>query len=311
MTGASGFIGANLARRLLYDGHDVHLIVRPGFNPWRITDIRESVHLYEIDLRDATRLEQTIHQIAPQWVFHLAVNGAYSWQNNVADIMQTNFQGTVNLVEACLKSGFESLVNTGSSSEYGLKNHAPAETEWMEPNSYYAVSKASATLYCRFAAQHFGVQIPTLRLYSVFGPFEDRKRLLPTVIISGLRQTLPPLVEPEIGRDFVFVDDVVEAYLLAAMTSGKEPGSVYNVGSGIQTTIGQVVDYARQVFGIREMPQWGSLPNRGWDTTQWVANPEKIMKELGWSPRFSFEEGFTHMVDWIRSHPNYQTEGTV
>jgi len=311
MTGSSGFIGANLARRLLLDGHDVYLIVRPGFNPWRITDIRESVHLYEVDLRDAARLEQTIRQVAPQWVFHLAVNGAYSWQNNVADIMQTNFQGTVNLVEACLKIGFETLVNTGSSSEYGLKNYAPAETEWLEPNSYYAVSKASATLYCRFAAQHFGVQIPTLRLYSVFGPLEDRKRLLPTVIISGLHHTLPPLVEPEIGRDFVFVDDIVDAYILAAMTQGKEAGPVYNVGSGVQTTIRQVVDYARQVLGIREAPQWGSLPNRGWDTTQWVANPEKIMKELGWLPRFSFEEGFNRMVDWIRSHPGYQTEDTI
>src|SRR5207237_854558 len=140
----------------------------------------------------------------------------YSSQTDLSQMVRTNFTSTINLVESCLKTGFEVFVNTGSSSEYGFKNHAPSEDEAIEPNSDYAVSKAVATLYCRHKARQKNVHIPTLRLYSIYGPYEEPTRLMPALLIRGLSGELPPLVNPDIARDYVYTEDAVDAFLLAA-----------------------------------------------------------------------------------------------
>ncbi len=303
ITGGTGFVGANLARRLLQEGHEVHLLVRQGYAPWRIEAIRADVRLHEVDLGDEESLSPVVNKIRPDWVFHLATHGAYSSQNNLSLIVQTNIVGTVNLVEACLKTGFEAFVNTGSSSEYGFKNHAPSENEWLEPNSYYAVGKASATLFCRYTAQSRGVRLPTLRLYSVYGPYEEPTRLMPTLIVRGLRGQLPPLVNPDIARDYVYVNDVSDAYLLAATREGQEPGAVYNLGTGVQTSLGEAVAAARKLMDIAVEPVWGAMANRQWDTSVWVADHRKAIDDLGWLPEVTFERGLDRMLAWFRDNP--------
>ena len=161
LTGGTGFVGANLARRLLQGGHEVHCLVQPGHAVWRIESIRADLRLHEVDLADGERLLQVVRQIRPDWVFHLAVHGAYSWQTDLGQMVRTNILGTINLVGACVATGFEGFVNTGSSSEYGFKDHAPAETEALQPNSHYAVTKASATLFCRYTAESRRLRLPT------------------------------------------------------------------------------------------------------------------------------------------------------
>ncbi len=302
LTGATGFVGANLARRLLHDGQDVHLLVRRGYASWRIESIRDHVRLYEVDLGDPQAVAAVVASIKPDWIFHLAAYGAYSSQTDLSRMVQTNIVGTMNLVNACLQTGFEAFVNTGSSSEYGFKDHAPTETDWIDPNSHYAVTKASATMFCRYTARNQHVRLPTLRLYSVYGPYEEPSRLMPTLIRRGLRGELPPLVNPDIARDYVYTEDVNDAYLLAAATADQEPGAVYNVGTGVQTALREVVDMARRAMAISAEPEWGSMPNRQWDTNVWVSDNCKITTTLGWTPRRTFEQGFRLMVDWMRDH---------
>jgi dolichol-phosphate mannosyltransferase len=125
---------------------------------------------------------------------------------------------------------------------------------------------------------------------------------MPTLIRRGLRGELPPLVNPDIARDYVYTEDVNDTYLLAAITPGQEPGAVYNVGTGVQTTLREVIDVARHVLGISVEPEWGSMPNRQWDTNVWVSDNRKIVRELGWRPRYTFKQGFRLMVDWMRDH---------
>ena len=302
VTGATGFVGANLARRLLRDRHEVHLLVRPTYKPWRIEGIRADVRLHELHLHDADAVARVVGKIRPEWIFHLAVHGAYSSQADLPQMVQTNIYGTMNLVMAGLKAGFTAFVNTGSSSEYGFKNHPPGEAEALEPNSHYAVTKASATLFCRYTARQEKVRMPTLRLYSVYGPYEEPTRLIPTLVTHGLRGSLPPLVNPHIARDYVYVDDVVEAYLLAAADRGEEYGAIYNVGTGVQTTLSQVVEIARRILPINTVPQWGSMPDRQWDTSCWVADCRRIRQHLGWQPQHSFEAGFGKTVQWLESN---------
>ena len=303
VTGAAGFVGANLARRLAADGHHVTAAVRPASDLWRLDDGADAgFELRRLDITDADSVERAVAEIRPEWAFHVAAHGAFSWQDDARAIFQTNVLGTVNLVEACRAAGCEALVNAGSSSEYGYKDHAPDEEEPLEPNSDYAVAKAAATLYCRQAAREGPMRVVTLRLYTVYGPWEHPGRLLATLIARGLEGELPPLADPGVARDFVAVDDTVDAFLVAI---GSEPasGAVYNVGSGRQTSLAEAVELARRELGIEARPEWGAAPSRRWDTSTWVANTARIERELGWRPQTTLEEGFRAMADWVRTTP--------
>jgi dolichol-phosphate mannosyltransferase len=303
LTGGSGFVGANLARRLLRDGHEVHLLLRPDYAPWRLEEIREDLTIHFADLPDEPAVKAAVAAIRPDWIFHLAAYGAYSSQTGIHHMAQTNLIGTINLLDACVAHGFAAFVNTGSSSEYGFTSHAATEADRLEPNSHYALTKAAATHYCRLTAQSRGLRIPTLRLYSVYGPFEEPSRLLPALIVRGLRGELPPLVDPDVARDYVYVDDVCDAFILAATQPQPDPGAVYNVGTGVQTPLRDLVALARTVLSIAAAPEWGSMPNRQWDTSVWVADIRKIRAELGWEPRHDLAHGFRRMVEWFQDNP--------
>ncbi len=304
LTGASGFIGANLARRLVTDGHEVHLLVRPAETRWRLIGIADDVVLHTVALEQYDRLEQVVRTINPEWVFHLAAYGAYSTQTDVRRIIETNYNGTVNLVEACLKTDVEAFVNTGSSSEYGYMDHAPSEHELPNPNSHYAASKAGATLYCRFIAHHHQRQLTTLRLYSVFGPWEEPTRLMPNLILHALRGELPPLVSPLIARDFVYVEDIGDAFLAATDLPASDYGSVINIGTGIQVNLEQLVAVIREQFSLDIQPQWGTMPDRQWDTDMWVADPTLAQSTLGWKPSHDLGDGLRAFTAWLTSEPN-------
>lgn len=305
LTGGTGFVGANLARTLLQEGHEVHLLVRPQYKPWRIEPILKDVRLSEVDLRDFDGLHRAVSAIRPEWIFHLAAYGAYPFQSDARLMVDTNLTGTINLVEACLMSGFEAFIHAGSSSEYGFKDHAPLESEVLEPNSLYAITKAASTHYCRHTARSSAQKMCTLRLYSVYGPFEEPSRLIPNLIVKGLEGRLPLLVGPQVGHDFVYVEDVCRAFLLVAVQPDYEPGAIYNIGGGIQVTLREVVETACRVMGIHAEPVWGSMRERKWDTLIWISNPEKIRTTTGWQPGYSFEAGLRAMLSWFNQNPAY------
>lgn len=299
VTGGTGFVGANLVRRLVGEGHETHLLVRPECDRWRLADLEHDVQWHVVAIEDEEGTAAAVSSIGPRWVFHLAAHGAYSSQRDVRAMVSTNVMGTVNLVEAAIRTGVESLVHTGSSSEYGFKDRPPGEEAWLEPNSAYAVTKASATLYCRHAAAAHTAPIVTLRLYSVYGPWEEPTRLMPALALSGREGRLPPLVDPSIARDFIHVDDVVDAMLLTARSGMAASGAVYNVGTGRQTTIGELVAIVRGHFCLDLEPEWGSFPKRDWDTAIWQADPQRIRAELGWVPRLDVGTGFGRFAAWL------------
>lgn len=303
VTGGTGFIGANLARKLL-ENFEVHLLVRPGYAGWRIADISSDVELHELELADEERVRKVLKQLKPARLFHLAAHGAYSWQTDWREMLSTNVQATMNLVEAGIANGAQAIVVAGSSSEYGVKDHAPKETEFADPNSYYATTKLAATQYCRFVGTSKKQPVCVLRLYSAYGPFEAPERFVPSLILRGLEGKLPPLVPPAIARDYIYVDDVCDAFLKAADAAARYPGAVWNVGSGVQTTIGEFVELARTMLGIIEEPRFGSMPARTWDTEVWKADSALIAEQLGWSPTHDLQSGFGEMIMWFRKNEN-------
>jgi len=299
VTGAAGFIGAALARRLLARGDTVTLLSGPGSDPWRLDALRDDAHVLEVDLRDADAVARTMESVRPELVFHLAAHGAYSWQRSLPRMVETNIAGTAHVAEAALDAGARAIVNAGSSSEYGLKDHAPPEHELPEPNSAYAVTKASATLLGGWLARERGAAFTTLRLYSAYGPWEEPRRLMPALVAAALERRLPPLADPAIARDFVYVEDVCDAFLLAAERAEPGAGAVYNVGGGRQTTLRELAEVARRTFSIEEEPAWAAFPARDWDTDVWVADARRAEDELGWRARTPLEAGLAAFAGWM------------
>lgn len=300
ITGGTGFIGANLARRALADGHEVHLLLRPGHDPWRITELGDRVRTHVVDLLDADAVAAVLRAARPEWVFHLSAYGAYPAQRDPDQAVRTNVLGTIRLVEASRAAGVAAFVTAGSSSEYGFKDHAPSEDERPEPNSLYAVTKLAAAQYCAWVSRRDGARVLTLRLYSVYGPWEEPTRFVPQLVLAGLEGGLPPLVDPQVARDFVYVDDVCDAFVRAASATDLPAGASYNIGTATQTSIGDAVAVARGLLGITVEPAWGSMPDRSWDTSVWVADARRAARELGWTAQTSFPDGLARTIAWFR-----------
>jgi nucleoside-diphosphate-sugar epimerase len=299
VTGAAGFVGANLTRRLVDAGHVVSILVREKTDDWRIRDVAGAVRSFSGDLRDASTATEIVRDSDPNWIFHLAAHGGSSWQTDAAAITASNVAGTRNLLRAAEAHGVERFLHAGSSSEYGLQDHPCREEDEIAPASDYAVAKAEATRLCSASALAKDGCAATLRLYSAYGYFEHPSRLIPTLIVKGLDGTLPPLVGPAIARDFVHIEDVVEAFMLAAEQASLDE-TVFNVCSGVMLTVADVVAVARSVLSIEEAPSWGSMPDRDWDTRSWVGDGTRSREMLGWAARTSFEQGFRGMVEWLR-----------
>jgi len=304
ITGASGFVGSNVARRALRDGHEVHLLLRPGHQSWRIDEIARDVRLHSAALQDRDQVTTVVHNIKPDWIFHLAAYGAYSTQKDFDQMVKTNVLGCASLLDACLTLGFDAFVNCGSSSEYGLKDHAPTEDETLEPNSYYAITKASASHYCDLAARTHGARVFTLRLYSIYGPYEEPGRFIPALLVHALRGELPPLVSARTARDYVFVDDACDAVVQVARWPELASG-IYNVCTGVQTSLEQVVSMTRSMLNVSSEPQWGTMSQRSWDSDIWVGSPAKLKREIGWQPTTALQNGIHQTVAWLRNNPQW------
>jgi len=298
--GASGFIGANLFRRLLCEREDVYGLIHEPFVPWRLLGLEQSRMLH-CDVTQAVEVQSALNRLKPQTLFVLSAYGGRSQQTDSLRIYETNVMGLLNILDATRVQGFASLVHAGSSSEYGLNAKAPSEDGPLKPNSHYAVSKISCAYLLFFAAQQQSLPVVDLRLYSVYGPWEDPDRLIPRLVHLGLQGKYPPFVDPEISRDFVYIEDVVDAFLLAAIRGvQKAPGQWFNIATGRRTSMRDVASEAQRLFGIQGEPSWSSMPNRFWDLKDWYGNPRLAEEVLGWKAATLFSDGLRKTADWMR-----------
>jgi dolichol-phosphate mannosyltransferase len=303
VTGAGGFLGANLVRYLTAAGHEVVALLRPGGTSWRLEEIATQVRLFELDLGDTAAIEQAVATIEPQWVFHLAAHGAYSWQTDIDTMISVNIRATEALLASARAVDVQAFVYTGSSSEYGLKTYAPSENERLEPNSHYAVTKAAGSHLTALAAVA-GLPAVTLRLYSIYGPWEDPGRLVPALVREATRGRLPPLAGPETARDFVYVDDCCDALLRAAQRGAPGGrGAILNLGSGTQTRLDELVDVARRALDVTTLPEWCTMDQREWDTNAWVSDPRAAFELLDWKATTSLDDGLTRTAAWLQATP--------
>lgn len=212
ITGATGFVGSNLVRRSLQEGADVYINIRNTSDTWRIWDILNDVSVIHADLGEYGKLDESLKKIRPNIIFHTAVYGGNAAQKDTKKIIESNISGTINLLRCCNPAHCDLFVNTGSSSEYGIKNIPMKESDILEPVTDYGVSKAAATLFCQKTAFTEDLPVVTLRLFSPYGPYEQKSRLVPSIILAALQKQTPHIASRDFVRDFIFIDDVIAAY---------------------------------------------------------------------------------------------------
>ncbi|MFB9628733.1 NAD-dependent epimerase/dehydratase family protein [Nonomuraea helvata] len=276
VTGASGFIGAHLVRRLTELGADVHGVSRTG-----------SGH----DLRDPRAVDGLFAAVRPEVVFHLAseVNGARD-VSVVGPTLEGNLRTTVNVLTAAAGSGCR-VVLAGSSEEPRPGNgHSP-------PPSPYAMAKAAATGYAELYHRLWNVPYTIVRPTMVYGPGQrDIGKLVPYVTLALISGEQPRLTSGSKLVDWVYVDDVVEAFALAGL-SERAVGQAFDVGTGRTASVRQVVELLYRIGAVEDSPPFGDVPDRPLDVPQ-AADPGPALELTGWRPRIELEDGMRRTYAW-------------
>ena len=302
VTGATGFVGANLVRHFLKKGASISILKRQESNLWRIRNIANQISVYNADLLDYARVNKAVKRIRPDVILHAATYGGYLIQDSLSGILKTNFDGTVNLLDAYLKSGFGLFVNTGSSSEYGIKVSPMRESDLLKPVTPYGVSKAAASIYCQYAAKKHSLPIVTLRLFSPYGYFDDGTRAVSQIILSCLSDKAVNIYSPDSVRDFIFIDDVVDAYEKALVKMSNMRGDTFNIGSGNQCSIKKLAVKITREIDNNAIVKYQKKPSVRIEPKSWVADISKSSAGLKWRPRINIDEGLKKTIGWFREN---------
>jgi len=296
VSGAAGFVGSNLTEALLGEGAEVHALVRPSSDLWRLLHLLPRMTLHCLELTDRDQLRTVLREIAPSVIFHGAVSRGEQSEEQRWQTLQTNVMATAHLLEVVLEQERARLVHLGGSLEATPPSRPLRESDPLAPRSYYGATKAAATLLCREYAR-LGAAVVVLRPVVVYGPWESPHRLVPAAIRAALTGSELPLTAPGIRRDWVYVGDLVEACLRAAC-SREALGELVHIGSGRSWANEEVVASVEAAVGRPVQVRVGACPPRPWDQENWVADIAKARAILGWEPRHDLRAGLARTVAW-------------
>lgn len=299
ITGATGFIGSHLLRKLINLGCRVVMLDQPSANPWRIADISSKLENVPCDLR---RLDETIQAMQSRLsgveiIYHLAAAGVDQSNQDAALILQTNVVGTLRLLQLAQRLNIERFIYCGSCFEYGAGERLSEDSLPM-PNSEYGASKSAAWFLVNAFHRRYGLPVVSLRPFNVYGPMEAGHRLIPHAIMRALNGLEIGLTGGEQKRDFLFIADLIEAFLSAAVTDTV--GGTFNVCTGLATSVKGVVTTIVELTGQRVQLRFGDLPYRDIEVPVLSGDPKKAREKLGWIAQTSLRDGLSKTIAWFR-----------
>ena len=299
VAGAAGFLGSHLVRRLLAEGCQVAILTRADSSMWRIADILPSVRVMQSDLLNLTGVGETLREFAPQVVVHLAWQGVgHRYRNDPKGV--SNLQATLNLLELGRQVGCTSWVGLGSQAEYGVWNRAINEETPTTPTTLYGATKLCACFLTQQFCMQAGMRFVWLRLFSAYGPADNREWLIPYVILTLLHGEMPALTEGTQNWDYLYVEDAVRAIYQTIVS--QDANGIYNLGSGVTRTVRTVVEQIRDLIDPRLPLGFGQVPFRTDQIVHLQADISRL-QGLGWSPEVKFENGLQRTVDWFKENP--------
>jgi nucleoside-diphosphate-sugar epimerase len=291
ITGASGFIGSHLCRRLSDGATEVHAISREQRSAGGT-----ALRWWQADLAETTAVSHLLKAIRPEVIFHLAsyVKGARGLEH-VLPTFHSNLASTVNLLTAASEVGCRRIILSNSLEE------CDASAGECVPSSPYAAAKWASSGYARMFHALYQLPVVILRVFMVYGPAQqDASKLIPYVTLSLLRGEAPRLTSGHREVDWIYVDDVVEGLLAAAVAEGIE-GSTIDIGSGRLTAIRAVVEALVRLNGGGVQPVFGALADRPLEQVR-VADVAGSWSRMGWRPTIGLDDGLERTVAWYREH---------
>lgn len=300
ITGGTGFIGTNLVRRLVEEEAQVFVLVRPQRDAWRLKGVHDRISFLRGDLASEIDVLSAVKAARPEIIFHLATARVPEQEASIPLFFSLNILSASRLISAACDVGVKRLVVAGSSLEYGHSRVPHAESDPLCPSTLHGAMKASATILFQLAAQRPGLSSVILRLFHVYGPWESPDRLVPTALRAALRGEELRLTEKGIRRDFVYVEDVVDSFLMAAQRSDLKD-EVINIGSGVQTSNEELVEAVERITGRPISIRFGGYEKKPYDTDFRVADIRKAAALLLWQPRHDLHAGLQATHDWMKS----------
>lgn len=301
VTGSAGFIGGNITRKLVEQGKNVFPLIGPDSDTWRLKDLDiDPDNFLYVDVTDFASLREKIVRIQPTHILHLATYGVYRDQDDQMKIFNTNVLGTANLLRVSLDLNISAFVNTGSVYEYANLPGEQKESNLGKPRNMYDLAKIIGTQTATKFSQQYHLPVCTLRLFTAYGPYEDIRRLVPSVILNLMRGEDPKILAPQSIRDFVHVHDIADAYIQASLKDDWN-GEVINVGSGQQATVAQMVIQISTLLGLDRNPLSPDHSISAEDSQSW-ADLSLAKSLLHWQPKINLNDGLAQTIKWFEKH---------
>jgi nucleoside-diphosphate-sugar epimerase len=301
ITGATGFIGSRVARRLLADGEEVHALLRREAYAERLEGL-DGLRRWTGDLHDVAALENCLKGSRPQRIFHCAgvstARHSSGWEP-VREAQRVNVDGLVNLLEAASASGapVRNLVRLGSLEEYGSGPAPFVETQREAPRSGYSASLVAGTHLLQALQATLPFAAVTLRAALIYGPGQSIDFMIPASIEALLAGRVFALTEGRQQRDLLHVDDLVSAMIAASERDGLA-GQVINVSTGTACQIRTVARAIGRMTGRMHLLNFGALPGRSNEIIDMRGDPSKAERLLGWRPTVPLARGLARTIEW-------------
>jgi len=316
VTGADGFIGSHLTEALVTQGYDVRAFVYyNSFNSWGWLDqskkeVKESLDIFSGDIRDPFGVKEAMKGCTH--VLHLAslIAIPYSY-HSPATYIDTNVNGTLNIVQAARELGVEKVVHTSTSEVYGTAQYVPIDEEHpLQGQSPYSASKIGADQMALSFYRSFDTPVAVIRPFNTYGPRQSARAVIPTIISQLANgQTTIKLGAISPTRDFNYVKDTVSGFI-SVMDSPKSLGEVINIGSNYEVSIGETAEMIADIMGVNltiETDEQRLRPEKSEVNRLWADN-KKAKELIGWEPQYGDKDGFRRgleeTIEWFTNPKN-------
>jgi NAD dependent epimerase/dehydratase len=311
LTGAGGFIGSHLAEPSIAAGANLRAFVRynsrgeTGLLNLVPEEALRSIELVAGDLRDPSAVRQAVQGVTH--IFHLGALIAipYSYVHPV-EVVETNLNGTLNVLMAARTAGVERLIHTSTSEVYGTALRVPIDEEHpLQGQSPYSASKIGADKLVESFYRSFDLPVVTLRPFNTYGPRQSTRAVIPTIITQALSGDIIHLGNLDARRDLTYVSDTIDGFLKVGSTPGIE-GETFNLGTGTEVSIRELVDLIGSLLGqpLSVAVDEHRLRPAKSEVGRLISDNRHARRILGWTPRINLRRGLDLTIDWMAGHLN-------
>jgi nucleoside-diphosphate-sugar epimerase len=304
ITGATGFIAGKLLKRLT-DDYEVHTLERYVTGRYAL-DKSDKAVIHYANLTDYSAVKEIVSEVQPDYCIHLGALSAVSFSyDHYVEVTQANYIGTINLAESCHRyvPNFKQFIFAGTSEEYGTtsltKKDILKEESALSPNSPYAVAKVASDMYLKYMHIAYDFPVTILRPFNTYGRTDNKHFFIERTITQMLSNGEVHLGDPAAVRDWLYVDDHVDAYL-KALGNKKAIGETINICTGTGYTTKETADIIAKLTYFKGEVHWKSTPSRPLDAKVLIGDNKKAKKLIGWEPKYTLEEGLKRTVEHWR-----------